>query len=95
MVALSEFVDARTIDLGTGVLVSIREIIARVRDIIGSQVDAGFGAIPDRPFERPHAARVEETKRLIGWSASTSLDDGLRAAVDWHREQLAGQGVAR
>jgi nucleoside-diphosphate-sugar epimerase len=94
-VALSEFVDARTVDLGTGVLVSIREIIARVRRIIGSHVEAAFGAIPDRPLERPHAARVEETKRLIGWSASTSLDDGLRAAVDWYREQLARQGVTR
>jgi nucleoside-diphosphate-sugar epimerase len=95
LVALSEFVDARTIDLGTGTLVSIREIIARVRHIIGSQVDAGFGAIPDRAFERPHAARVEDTKRLIGWSASTSLDDGLRATVAWHREHLAAQGVTR
>lgn len=94
-VALSEFVDARTIDLGTGTLVSIREIIARVRHIIGAHVDAGFGAIPDRPFERPHAARVEDTKRLIGWSASTSLDDGLRTTVEWYRERLAGQGVRR
>jgi nucleoside-diphosphate-sugar epimerase len=94
-VALSAFDDARTIDLGTGTLVTIRDVITRVRHIIGSQVDAGFGAIPDRPFERPHAARVEETKRLIGWSASTSLDDGLRAAVDWYREQRAAQGVTR
>jgi len=94
-VASSEFVDARTIDLGTGALVSIREIIARIRHIIGTQIDAGFGAIPDRPFERPHAARVEETNRLIGWTATTSLDDGLRATVEWHREQLAGQGARR
>jgi nucleoside-diphosphate-sugar epimerase len=94
-VALSEFDDARMIDLGTGALVSIREIVARVRRIVGSNIEASFGAIPDRPFERPHAARVAETTRLIGWSASTSLDDGLRAAVDWYREQHAGQGVTR
>jgi UDP-glucose 4-epimerase len=94
-VALSPFDDARTIDLGTGTLVSIRDVIGRVRRIIGSHVDAGFGAIPDRPFERPHAARVEETKQLIGWSASTSLDDGLKATVDWYREQLAAPGVTR
>lgn len=95
VVAMSEFADARTIDLGTGTLVSIREIVARVRGMIGSSCDAGFGAIPDRPFERPHAARVEETRRLIGWSASTSLDDGLRATVAWHREHLAAQGATR
>jgi nucleoside-diphosphate-sugar epimerase len=95
VVASSEFDDARTVDLGTGTFVSIREIIARVRHIIGSSIDAGFGAITDRPFERPHAARVEETRRLIGWSASTSLDDGLRATVAWHREQRAAQGVTR
>jgi nucleoside-diphosphate-sugar epimerase len=94
-VALSEFADGRTIDLGTGSLVSIREIIARLRGIIGESVDASFGAIPDRPFERPHFARVEETRQLIGWSASTSLDDGLREAVEWYRDRLAAQGVAQ
>jgi nucleoside-diphosphate-sugar epimerase len=93
VVAMSEFADARTIDLGTGTLVSIREIVARVRRMIGSSCDAGFGAIQDRPFERPHAARVEETRRLIGWSAATSLDDGLRATVAWYRERLAAPGV--
>jgi UDP-glucose 4-epimerase len=91
IVASSEFNDARAIDLGTGNLVSIREIIERVRRIIGSPVEASFGAVPDRPLERPHAARVEETRHLIGWSASTSLDDGLRASIDWYRERLSAE----
>jgi nucleoside-diphosphate-sugar epimerase len=95
LVAASDFADARTIDLGTGYLVSIREIIARVRQIIGASIDAGFGAILDRPFERPHAARVEETTRLIGWRATTTLDDGLREAVRWYRDQLVACGAAR
>ena len=95
VVALSQFADGRTIDLGTGSLVTIREIIARVRGIVGETVDASFGSIPDRPFERPHFARVEETRHLIGWSASTSLDDGLREAVEWYRTRLAAQGVGQ
>src|SRR5262245_39045372 len=75
IVAESQFTDGRTIDLGTGVLVSIRDIVHRVRAILDTPLDATFGAVADRPFERPHAARVDETRRLIGWSASTTLED--------------------
>jgi nucleoside-diphosphate-sugar epimerase len=92
-VAESGYNDATAIDLGTGTLISITDIVWRVRQIIGASIDARFGALPDRTFERPHAARVEETKRLIGWSASTSLEDGLRAAVNWYRGRLTAHGV--
>jgi nucleoside-diphosphate-sugar epimerase len=94
-VATSEYVDARTIDLGTGMLVSIRDIVARVRDIAGVSIDATFGAVPDRRLERPHAARVNETRALIGWTASTSLEDGLRQTIQWYREQPVSGGVTR
>jgi nucleoside-diphosphate-sugar epimerase len=95
LVAASEYVDGRTIDLGTGDLVSIREIVDRVRRLLGSSVDVSFGAVPDRPFERPHAARVDETQRLIGWTASTPLDDGLTQAIRWYRDQFVSGAVSR
>ncbi|HKE85996.1 MAG TPA: NAD(P)-dependent oxidoreductase [Vicinamibacterales bacterium] len=95
LVASSEYMDGRTIDLGTGDLVSIREIVDRVRRLLGTSVEATFGAVPDRPFERPHAARVDETKQLIGWTASTSLDDGLRHAIGWYRDQFVSGAVSR
>jgi nucleoside-diphosphate-sugar epimerase len=94
LVADSDYVDARTVDLGTGQLVSIRDIVEQVRRLIGSPVEAQFGAIADRPFEQPHAARANETKQMIGWAPATSLHDGLTATLEWFRSYLAA-GVSR
>jgi nucleoside-diphosphate-sugar epimerase len=94
LVANGECADARTIDLGTGHLVSIRDIVKHVRQLTATSVDAQFGAIPDRPFEKTHAAQAEETKRITGWAPMTSLTDGLTATIDWFRFHLA-EGVSR
>ena len=81
--------DGRTIDLGTGQLVNISSIVSHVRELVGTTIDARFGAVADRPLERPHAARLEETTRLIGWVPTTSLLDGLRETIEWYRSSLA------
>ena len=89
--ASSPNVEGRTIDLGSGRLVSIRRVVEEIRDIIGSDVMPLFGAIPDRPFEFPCAARVAETRRLTGWEATTPLRAGLAQMVDWHRHVAAAE----
>jgi nucleoside-diphosphate-sugar epimerase len=88
-VAGSPNVEGRMIDLGTGTLTSIRAIVEAVADVVGSSVPIRFGAIQDRPFEQPRAARVEETRRLTGWVARTSLREGLGRTVDWHRQKCS------
>ena len=83
--AKSQYVDARTIDLGTGELVSIRDTVALVQELLGGRTEALFGAVADRPLERPHAARIDETTRLLGWTPATSLKDGLSETIAWYR----------
>jgi UDP-glucose 4-epimerase len=85
-VAQAVGIDGLTIDLGSGILTSIRQVVERVAAMVGSNVAVRFGALPDRPFERPCTARIEETRRLTGWSARTTLDDGLKQTVDWYRD---------
>jgi nucleoside-diphosphate-sugar epimerase len=85
-VAAAESADGRTIDLGSGTLTSIREIVELVSQLLETSVPIRFGSIPDRALEQPRAAKVEETRRLIGWEAKTSLHDGLAATVAWYRE---------
>jgi nucleoside-diphosphate-sugar epimerase len=77
----------KTIDLGSGILTSIREIILQVANLSGSSAPISFGSVPDRSFELPRMARIEETRRLTGWSAKTSLIDGLRKTIEsWRLE---------
>ena len=45
-------VEGRTVELGSGEMHSIREIVGQLADLIPSSVDPLFGALPDRPLER-------------------------------------------
>jgi UDP-glucose 4-epimerase len=85
-VAISSTIDGETIDLGSGALTSVRALVEQVVALVGADVPVRFGALPDRPFERPRAARTEETRRLTGWSAATPLREGLSRTVAWYRE---------
>jgi nucleoside-diphosphate-sugar epimerase len=86
-IALSSTIDGRTIDLGSGTLTSVRAIVDQVVALVDSGVPVRFDALADRPFERPRAARVEETARLTGWVAATPLGEGLSRTVAWYREK--------
>lgn len=79
-----------TIDLGSGSLISTGELVEKVCELMGGKVRPVFGALPDRPMEPVTAARSDETRRMLGWAPGTSLEDGLRRTIAWHRVQ-AGQ----
>ena len=76
-------IDGRMGDLGTGTLTSIRALVEHVVQLAGSDVPVRFGAVADRPFERPRAARTDQTRELTGWVAATPLVEGLRRRVAW------------
>jgi nucleoside-diphosphate-sugar epimerase len=86
-IARSSALDGRSIDLGTGILTSNRSIVEQVAALVGGDVSVRFGALADRPFERPRVARVQETQQLTGWVAKTSLAEGLSRTVAWYREE--------
>jgi UDP-glucose 4-epimerase len=81
-------VDGATLDLGSGSLVSIREIVQQLTMSIGVGVNAEFGALRDRPLEPTRLARTAETFARIGWKPQVSLQEGLERTVDWYRGDL-------
>jgi UDP-glucose 4-epimerase len=76
-------IEGRTVDLGTGTLVSVREVVARLAKIARTQVELQFGALPDRPAENEIVANTAMASELLGWTATTPLDSGLRQTFDW------------
>jgi UDP-glucose 4-epimerase len=81
-------VDGATLDLGSGSLVTIREIVQQLAKSIGGGVNAEFGALPDRPLEPTRLAKTAETLARIGWKPQVSLPEGLERTVDWYRAEL-------
>lgn len=78
-----------TIDLGSGIMIPVREIVDHVVKLVGSPIRPSFGVLPDRPAEEIRAADVAYAHDKIGWRPSTSLEEGLAFTVNWYREQLS------
>jgi nucleoside-diphosphate-sugar epimerase len=77
-------IEGETIDLGTGTLVPMREVIERLVAIVGEDIEPHFGALPDRLNENTVAANTADAEKYFGWRAQTSLDEGLRETVAWY-----------
>jgi UDP-glucose 4-epimerase len=82
-------IDGRTIDLGTGRLVSIRGVVDRLVEAADSPIKPIFGTLPDRPAENEVAAKTALASELLGWKATTSLESGLRQTVEWFRAEAS------
>jgi nucleoside-diphosphate-sugar epimerase len=78
-------IEGKTIDLGSGSLVPMTDIVHRLVTIVGADIRPEFGALPDRPQEIATTANTLEAAKNLGWRATTSLDAGLRKTVDWYR----------
>lgn len=84
-IAVAANAAGRTVDLGSGLLLSTADLVQQIRRLMGSQVQPTFGALVDRPMEPTRVARTQETIRMLGWSPQTSIKEGLTRTISWHR----------
>jgi UDP-glucose 4-epimerase len=77
----------KTMDVGSGMRMSIREVVERLARLTAASVRPLYGALPDRPLESDPVADVDRTYEVLGWRAMTDLDAGLRSTVDWLRNR--------
>lgn len=81
-------VPERTIDLGSGSLVSVRDIVEHLVRLTGSRAAPKFGAVPDRPLEQVRVADVAAAQSALSWSPTVSMIEGLRRTVDAYKQSL-------
>jgi nucleoside-diphosphate-sugar epimerase len=87
-------IEGQTVEIGSGKLVSIREIVGQVAHLVGRGIGPTFGALADRPMEPVRIADVAQTRERIGWSPKTQLTEGLSRTIEWYKEHL-GELVTR
>lgn len=85
--AVTPRIDGETVDLGSGQLMTIAEVVQRIVRLTGSELTPDFGALPSRPRERVRQAAVERTRELIDWRPQTPLEDGLARTIAWLAQQ--------
>lgn len=78
-------VDGRTLDIGSGEPVDIRQTVSLLQQITGTDVPVLFGALPDRKYDSARIADPSESDPLLGWGARVGLVEGLTRTVDWFR----------
>ncbi len=69
--------EGRVVDIGSGVLTSIRDVVARLVGAIAPLVIPRFGAVAPRGDTLVRTADLATTTRLTGWSPRIGLEDGL------------------
>lgn len=79
-------IDGLTIDLGTGTLATVREVVENLVQLVDPTAKPHFGALPDRPGEHVTQADADRTEKLLGWRAATSLSDGLARTAQYYTE---------
>jgi UDP-glucose 4-epimerase len=88
--ALTEGIEGRTIQLGTGRAESIGEVL----DIARRQIGSDAVVVTDAERLRPDASEVMAllsdptvAREVLGWEAVTTLEEGIAATIAWTRSQ--------
>lgn len=87
-IAQAKNVEGCTLDIGSGSLVSIRDVVQKLVRITNPDIKPLFGRVPDRPMEQVRVANIKDTYNTIGWKPITAIEKGLSFTVNWYREQL-------
>jgi dTDP-glucose 4,6-dehydratase len=77
-------VKGQVINLGTGRDTTVLEIARMIVDKMGKS-RALLTSIGDRPGQvERHIAGTDRARRLLGWEATTSLEEGLDRTIEWY-----------
>jgi len=82
----AEGIEGEVINLGTGIEVSITEVVQRVLRLLDRDLPVGFDENrlrpPDSEVERL-VADITKARTLLGWAPEVDLDEGLRRTIEW------------
>ena len=75
------------VNIGSGVPVAVKEIVARIADRLGRRELVEMGARPAPPGEPPLLlADIRRLRDEVGWAPRHDLDGGLEQTIGWWKE---------
>ena len=82
--------DTRGFNIGTGIGTSVLQVADGLMKASGARSRLEFA--PERRGEQLHSfINSDKARQLLGWTATTALDDGLRQSFEWFSARhLAG-----
>ncbi len=87
LLAAERYDDPEPVNLGSGVEVSIQELVEKIRDLTGFEGQIRWDTT--KPNGQPRRCLdVTRARERFEFSARTSLDEGLRRTIQWYRERI-------
>jgi nucleoside-diphosphate-sugar epimerase len=78
------------INIGSGVAMTLRDIIITIGRTLGKENLIKLGAIPSRANDAPMVvADIERLTTTMKWQPKYSLETGLAHTIEWWRQRLA------
>jgi nucleoside-diphosphate-sugar epimerase len=74
-------------NIGTGTCTTLADIVARVRKLFAISEEPVWGSMSNRHWDHPDwYSNPRKANDVLGWRATTSLDDGLARTARWMDE---------
>jgi UDP-glucose 4-epimerase len=82
-VAFTSGMEGNSLDIGSGELIEIGDVVRRICALVRPDAPVEFGSTSERAVEQVQRADVVRTSALTGWCPTVSLDDGLKLTVEY------------
>lgn len=88
---LKTYSDELHINVGSGEDLSIKELATMIGDIVGFEGRLVYNA--ERPDGAPRKLLDVSRLNAMGWRPKTGLEEGLRTAYHWYRDEVAAKAA--
>lgn len=84
----ADVVDLEPVNIGNPRELTVRELVDLVLASLGRPAEVVYRPLPqDDPRRR--RPNIDRARALLGWEPTTSLEDGVRATIEWFARELA------
>jgi len=92
ILAAEKVTNGTSINLGTGVRYKIKDVAAKVFDIMGWQPNKIIFDTSKPEGVASRALDITRAKKLLGWAPKISLEQGLKKTIQWYLETHQPKG---
>lgn len=80
--------DGEVFNVGRGDPVTFNEVVEKLNDVLGKDIEAEHVENPREKYVRQHRAENSKARDLLGWEPQHSFEEGLEKTVEYYRRNL-------